>query len=140
MHSEHFTESELMCRCGCGQNLCTEPLLHALEAFRAAVARPVVIRSAYRCPKHNSASGGVSHSQHMLGNAADVSVKGLSPAAMEMEASKLAHLGIIGGIGRDDYAGYIHIDVRKVPARWCYEQSGKVCSYYPPRNCEEIKA
>jgi hypothetical protein len=136
MHSEHFTESELQCKCGCGQNGCTEPLLHALEAFRAAVARPVTIRSAFRCAKHNAAVGGVPNSEHTRGEAADVAVPGLSPAAMEAEATKLATLGVIGGVGRDDHHGYIHIDVRKNPARWCYEQSGQQCRWYPPANCE----
>jgi uncharacterized protein YcbK (DUF882 family) len=43
-----------------------------LEELRAALGRPVVITSGYRCPEHNKAVGGVPRSPHMLGRAVDI--------------------------------------------------------------------
>ena len=51
--------------------LCT----HVLDPLRAANG-PITINSGYRCPSLNSLVGGVSNSQHVTGQAADISIKG----------------------------------------------------------------
>ena len=76
MHSAHFSEAELECHCGCGQNGCQQALIDGLEGFRMLVGGPVIVDDAYRCPTHNAAVGGVPKSQHELGLAADVRVEG----------------------------------------------------------------
>ena len=48
--------------------------VHVLEPLRAFLGRPVVISSGYRSPKLNDAVGGVSASQHMYGQAADIGI------------------------------------------------------------------
>ena len=50
------------------QTLCTE----VLEPLREYFNCPIVIGSGYRCPKLNSAVGGVKNSQHMTGEACDI--------------------------------------------------------------------
>lgn len=50
------------------QILCTE----ILEPLREYFNCPIVIGSGYRCPKLNSAVGGVKNSQHMTGEACDI--------------------------------------------------------------------
>lgn len=50
------------------RTLCTE----VLEPLREHVKEPVIISSGYRCPKLNKLVGGVSNSQHMTGEAADI--------------------------------------------------------------------
>ena len=51
--------------------LCT----HVLDPLRAANG-PITINSGFRCPSLNSLVGGVSNSQHVTGQAADISIKG----------------------------------------------------------------
>jgi hypothetical protein len=37
----------------------------------------------------------------------------------------------IHGIGRDDYKGFLHVDVRDKKTQWCYGPDGQQCKYYP---------
>lgn len=48
-----------------------------LEDVRAALGVPLRVTSGYRSPTHNAEVGGVSNSQHLTGNAADVLPVGL---------------------------------------------------------------
>lgn len=43
-----------------------------LEPARAVVACPIIVTSGFRCAALNKAVGGVSNSQHLTGNAADI--------------------------------------------------------------------
>ena len=52
------------------RHLCQE----VLEPLRQHYGQPIRITSGYRCPALNEAVGGVGNSQHMLGEAADLSV------------------------------------------------------------------
>lgn len=56
-------------------NLCA--LVHnVLQPLRDAMGHEIKIGSGYRCPKLNAAVGGVSNSQHMNGEAADLCIDG----------------------------------------------------------------
>ena len=56
-------------------NLCA--LVHnVLQPLRDAMGEAIKIGSGYRCPQLNKAVGGVSNSQHMKGEAADLCVDG----------------------------------------------------------------
>lgn len=46
-----------------------------LEPARIALGAPIIITSGYRCPKLNKVVGGVSNSQHVTGQAADLVCK-----------------------------------------------------------------
>ena len=50
--------------------LCEE----VLEPLRQWYGKPIIIGSGYRCPTLNKAVGGVSNSQHMKGEAADLHI------------------------------------------------------------------
>lgn len=143
--SLHFSNSELQCHCGCNQNLCTQELVDALEALRTLAAKPIHIDSAYRCELHNSAlPNAAKHSQHELGNAADIVIEGKTPAEMEELVYRMpvepppSNMPPFRGVGRSDHQGYIHVDVRPVDpslgyivARWCYDKAGNECAWYP---------
>ena len=72
-----FKEKEFACKC-CGQ---LPPLARenvkalvreVLDPVREKLGKPVVVNSGYRCEKHNKDVGGVRNSQHLRGEAADV--------------------------------------------------------------------
>ena len=50
--------------------------VYVLEPLRVAMNEPVPISSGFRCPRLNDAVGGVSTSQHMKGQAADLCIGG----------------------------------------------------------------
>lgn len=56
------------------RSLCT----NVLEPLRAHYGRPVLVTSGYRAPAVNRACGGATSSQHCLGEAADLTVAGVS--------------------------------------------------------------
>ena len=74
---EFFRFEEFACRC-CGRippgvrgNI--EALVdNVLDPARRVFGGPVSVNSGYRCPKHNAEVGGVSGSQHLKGEAADI--------------------------------------------------------------------
>lgn len=49
---------------------------YVLEPLRKAMGEPIKIGSGFRCQRLNAAVGGVSNSQHMKGQAADLNIGG----------------------------------------------------------------
>lgn len=45
---------------------------HVLDPLREMYGKPITVNSGYRCPKLNAAVGGAKNSQHMRGEAADI--------------------------------------------------------------------
>lgn len=45
---------------------------YVLDPLREMYGKPITINSGYRCPKLNAAVGGAKNSQHMRGEAADI--------------------------------------------------------------------
>ena len=62
-----------------------------LDPLRAALGRPVRVTSGYRAPTVNRAINGSPTSQHMLGEAADIKVEGVSAEAL---ATAIVQLGL----------------------------------------------
>jgi len=69
----HFKLREFECPC-CGLVKIHPELVDRLERLRALWKEPLFVTSGYRCQKHNREVGGVPHSMHMEGKAADVVV------------------------------------------------------------------
>ena len=106
--SEFFTESEMVCNCGCGGVLVDDRLFPLLDRIRSKVGKPVYILSGYRCPAHNAEVGGVMDSQHLEGTAADITyddinVESLTEIAIDCGAS---------GVGSYFNQGFVHVDCR----------------------------
>ena len=106
------------------------PLCETLQALRDEVSRPISIISGYRSPTWNARVGGVDHSQHPQGRAADIRIGGMAPAEVQAKllglllAGKLPHLGGLG-----IYKTFVHVDVRvRKPdgsiARWSGKGAG----------------
>ena len=112
--SPHFSRHEFACRCGCGFDDVSPELVQVLEQARTEFSAPVVINSACRCAQHNRAVGGASASQHLLGTAADIIIKGVPPAQVADYFE--GRYPDKYGIGR--YKSFTNIDVRSQRARW----------------------
>lgn len=91
-----------------------------LQVLRDHIGSPIHINSAYRSPSHNAAIGGVPNSQHVLGKAADIVSRTLTPLQLFQTIEKLIAQGkmIEGGLGL--YNSFVHYDIRGVKARWNY--------------------
>lgn len=123
--TKNFNKKEFDCKCGCEMPSSVfyeiEELANELQIIRDSFNAPIQINSAYRCPSHNKAIGGVSNSQHVLGKASDIVIKGYTPnevadqleIMLEDECLFPFHLG---GIGK--YNTFTHIDIRPKKARW----------------------
>ena len=116
---KNFRIQEFVCRCGCEmppearQNI--EALVdNVLDPLREAYGKPIYVNSGYRCAKHNAAVGGVPKSQHMLGQAADISVKS-EKLKVKSELDELAR--IIVSQGRFDqliiYPTFLHVSYKR---------------------------
>tara|TARA_Y100001972_G_C7593005_1_gene297253 strand:- start:444 stop:830 length:387 start_codon:yes stop_codon:yes gene_type:complete len=89
-----------------------------LQTIRDFCNATVTINSAYRSPTHNKNIGGASKSQHLTGNATDITVKGFSPDQVADIIEGLIRIDAIeeGGVGR--YNTFTHYDRRGYKARW----------------------
>ena len=87
-----FKDGEFRCRC-CGglppdarENI-RALVEEVLDPAREILGGPVTVNSGYRCVKHNREVGGVSASQHLRGEAADI-----APAGLPLTADGLQEL------------------------------------------------
>jgi len=112
--SANFTVKEFACKDGSDAVLVAPRLVMVLQTIRDHFGTAVTINSGYRTPQYNTKVGGVAHSQHCYGTAADISVKGQTPAAVAAYARTL--MPDWGGVGI--YGSFTHIDVRETRSDW----------------------
>ena len=112
---EYFDRSEFKCKCG--GKYCNgypsepdERMVRIADQLRKNLGVPITVVSGLRCKTWNAIQGGVSNSQHMYGEAADIYARGVSQSRVEAELDK------IGGV-RYHYAikgsSNVHFDVPK---------------------------
>ena len=116
---KYFKKQEFACKCGKYCNGYPAEIdmnmVKIADQIREKIGKPITINSGLRCKTHNSNVGGVSNSQHLLGNAADLGCPaGCTPAQMASIAEEI--MGDTGGIGT--YSWGIHIDTRATKSRW----------------------
>lgn len=82
----YFTREEFACKCG---RYCdgypAEPsrtLVQLADQARAHFGAPATVVSGLRCKQHNANVGGVANSQHMQGEAVDLTIRGVSADAL----------------------------------------------------------
>lgn len=109
--SKNFKVSEFSCKCSkCSETLIDLDHVAKLQKLREDLNSPITINSAFRCESHNKAIGGAKNSQHLLGIATDIVVKGMSPDEVADACENF------DGLGR--YDTFTHIDSRGKLARW----------------------
>lgn len=98
------------------------PQLHrtaeGLERIRALAGHPIKVLSAYRCPALNQAVGGAKNSQHMKGEAADITCKFLSVNDLaKLIADNAVKLGVDQVIKEFNKAGgrWVHVSFTDKP-------------------------
>ena len=124
--TKNFSKSEFECSCGCEMPLEVfhniQKVANQLQILRDAIGKSITVNSAYRCVKHNKAIGGVDSSQHILGKASDIVVKGVEPSItfdlIDLFINDCEMLQ--GGLG--NYNSFTHYDIRKIKARWDYRK------------------
>lgn len=116
----YFKRAEFKCKCG-GKYCNGYPvdidmnMVKIADQIRSKIGKPITINSGLRCKTHNANVGGVSNSQHLYGNAADLGCPiGCTPTQMSSIAEEI--MGDTGGIGT--YSWGIHIDTRSTKSRW----------------------
>lgn len=103
----HFGANELACHC-CGRNAMSRVFLDRLEALRVEFRSPLVLSSAYRCPRHDAKFGG--HGRHVTGRAVDILVSGVQAHRLLALAVGFGFTGI-GVNQRGDWGGrFLHLD------------------------------
>lgn len=112
---KYFKMSEFECRDGCQMPASARENIEALveavlDPAREKFGKPITVNSGYRCPRHNAAVGGVPGSQHMRGEAADVSA---GSAQASREVGK-----IIEQLGKFDqliyYPTFVHVSWKRI--------------------------
>jgi len=83
---------------------------NVLDPIREAVGRPVKVTSWYRSLASNRACGGASKSQHLIGEAADIRVEG-------MTAPQLASAILAAGVPFDQLIWYWSESGQKIPGK-----------------------
>lgn len=119
--TKNFSSDEFACKC-CGRQNINENLVFQLQKIRGIVKKPIIITSGCRCPAHNKKIGGSPKSQHLLGKAADIVIKGLSVKQMYQVLVPF-HKKYFAGLGIYPEQGFIHIDTRDEPTIWVYIKS-----------------
>jgi len=123
--TNNFSKSEFECNSGCEMPLDVldnvKLLAIQLQLIRDYLCKPIRINSAYRCESHNTAVGGSTRSQHLLGKAADITIDTFTPDEVsyiieDMLRNEILDNFYFGGIGR--YNTFTHLDIRDYTARW----------------------
>ena len=142
MDTQHFHVEEMTCHDGTPYpqewvETRLPALFSTLEGIRHAVGDlPIRILCGYRTPAYNEAlrsrglsgeagrTGVAEHSQHCEGRAADIVCFGMPVQVLlghVIEAWEQGLLPELGGVGLYHQAGFVHVDVHKVPGhlrRW----------------------
>lgn len=117
----NFSLSEFTSKCGAEtpSNVIPNLIMLAtnLQVLRDEINLPITIISGYRSPAHNKSVGGKPRSKHMLGEAADIRVKGMTSKQVKAVIERLIKEGKMkdGGIGL--YPTFVHYDI-STPRRW----------------------
>ena len=114
----HLTLAELACQDGTPYPIARWPdraqrIGAGFEHVRAAIGRPIEIRSAFRTEAHNVRSGGARRSFHLVGLALDLAVPdGWLLDVFAGVIHRVADVATLGAVFTYAGRGFVHIDFR----------------------------
>tara|TARA_R100001230_G_C5675373_1_gene180889 strand:+ start:368 stop:772 length:405 start_codon:yes stop_codon:yes gene_type:complete len=117
MKLKYFKKSEFTCKCGCGETVISDELLHKLDDARKHAGIPFKITSGYRCPNHPESKKNPT-SSHIKGLAADIKCSDSKTRAILIDALTYVEFYRIG-ISKS----FIHVDIdedKVSPVVWLY--------------------
>ena len=120
--TKNFSKEEFDCSDGSEMNIAIYhnmvKVANQLQILRNYIGKPITINSGYRSEEYNASIGGAKNSQHIMGRAADIVVKGMTPLAVHTTIELLIEKGdmLQGGLGL--YDSFVHYDIRGTKARW----------------------
>ncbi len=115
--TKHFIKEEFACRCGCGLDDISPLLVKMLEDARERAGIPFTVTSGCRCESHNKIVGGSPTSNHLKGEAVDISA-GTGLKKYEITKALLDSGFVRVGVGKV----FIHTDISKEKGKsiWTY--------------------
>tara|TARA_R110001606_G_scaffold392043_1_gene560641 strand:- start:1238 stop:1618 length:381 start_codon:yes stop_codon:yes gene_type:complete len=123
--TKNFDKKEFDCKDGSEMNIAVYhnmvKVANQLQILRNYIGKPITINSGYRSEEYNSSLKNSSKkSQHVMGRAADIVVKGMSPLAVHTTIELLIDKGdmLQGGLGLYEDKNFVHYDIRGVKVRW----------------------
>lgn len=108
----NFQIKEFACNDGSDAIKIDSELVEKLQIMRSYFGVAITINSGYRTSSHNREVGGSPNSQHLLGKAADIVVRGKSPRVVAEFAKRIGFTGI------GTYKNFVHVDTRPTPSYW----------------------
>lgn len=123
----NFSYPELRCRCGKCNSDGTEmqpAFMEQLQKLRDLHGKPLVVTSAYRCPRHPVEARKGAPGAHSLGCAVDIACRGAEALEILRLALSLPISGV--GISQNGASRFIHLDMapaatgRPRPTLWSY--------------------
>jgi uncharacterized protein YcbK (DUF882 family) len=120
--SENFRLQEFDSSCGREMPLEVQKnviqLGQNLQVLRDYLKTSITINSGYRSPQLNRKIKGATRSQHLLGTAADIVVRGHTPKQVANAIELLISQGKMREGGLKAYGTFTHYDIRGTKARW----------------------
>ena len=123
--TKNFSKSEFDCSDGSEMNIAIYhnmvKVANQLQILRNYIGKPITINSGYRSQEYNaSIKGSSKKSQHVMGRAADIVVKGMTPVEVTEVIERLISNGdmLQGGLGLYEKKGFVHYDIRGTKVRW----------------------
>lgn len=114
--AKNFTVSEFASKDGSRVVIINMALPRYLQKARDHFGKPMIITSGYRTTVHNMRVGGVSNSNHVFGNAADVHIPGVSALDLYNYLCEIAGDSCEIGI----YNNFVHFAVQTKKSRFDY--------------------
>jgi len=111
---DNFDRSAFSCPCGCGFDTMDFRTKEIIDYLTRKYGVLPTIHSACRCNEHNKRVGGSKHSFHKKARALDFHFDGICNKRIYQDLDE--EMKGYGGIGF--YSWGIHMDTRKVIARW----------------------